>query len=89
MVVQAYLNVSSDKTNPLHEKIGCVSISWLKRGDERITRAEGKFSVPRKDSLKLEGPLGATNVEIFTLVEEQGRLGVLVMFEDGEWCCGC
>jgi ribonuclease HI len=42
--VQAYLRVSADETNPLHEKVGRVMTSRLKRGTEWMTQAANTIS---------------------------------------------
>ena len=42
--VQAYLRVSEDETNPLHNKIGRVTTSRLKRGAEWMTEAVNTIS---------------------------------------------
>ena len=42
--VQAYLRVSADETNPLHEKVGRVVTSRLKRGTEWMTQAANTIS---------------------------------------------
>ena len=42
--VQAYFRVSEDETNPLHNKIGRVTTSRLKRGAEWMTEAVNTIS---------------------------------------------
>ena len=42
--VQAYLRVSADETNPLHEKVGRVVTSRLKRGTEWMLTRVGRIT---------------------------------------------
>ena len=108
--VQAFLRVSADETNPLHEKVGRQMTSRLKRGTEWMTQATNTINKccqvqdirKGKDWVEVDDvageyttvtatlgrecrdwPLGATNAEIETLIEEYSEHGDAVIFTDG------